>query len=67
MHTHGRSVKGHIKDTERDKKQDSYQTTGGRQNMRQTPEKNTHNYTRDDLGYSDRDTRGYDKHHKGNY
>ncbi|UOF01318.1 hypothetical protein [Bdellovibrio reynosensis] len=67
MPTQREQDKGHIKDTERDKKSDSYQSTGERQNMRQTPEKNNHNYKREDLGFTNRDTRGYDKQHKGNY
>lgn len=59
--------KKHINDTERAKKHDSYQTTGSRQNMRQSGSKNTHNFKREDLGFTNRDTRGYDKQHKGNY
>ncbi len=58
---------GHIIDTERAHQNPSYQTSGDRQNMRQSRRSNTHNYRREDLGYLNRDRRGYDKQHKGNY
>lgn len=60
-------VKGHILDAEKVKTHDSYQFAGNRQNLRQRADKNTHNFQREDLGFTNRDTRGYDKIHKGKY
>lgn len=68
MKIHKKSTyKGHILDTEKEKSQDSYQSTGNRQNLRQDKKRNTHNHKREELGFTDRDTRGYDKFFKGNY
>lgn len=55
----------HIKDTERDHKNPSYQTK--RQNLRQGPEQDRTSFKREELGFTNRDTRGYDKQHKGKY
>lgn len=62
-----RTPEGHIHDTDRAHKERSYQTTRDRQNLRQTSTTNTHNFKREDLGFTNRDTRGYDKQHKGKY
>lgn len=68
MKTHKRStLKGHTLDTEREHRHDSYQSTGRRQNLRQDEKRNTHNFKREELGFTNRDTRGYDKFHKGKY
>ncbi|MGZ3770029.1 MAG: hypothetical protein ACXVCP_10210 [Bdellovibrio sp.] len=61
------TYKGHILDTEKEHIQDSYQNRGYRQNLRQGNKKNTHNFKREELGFTDRDTRGYDRFHKQNY
>lgn len=60
-------TKRHIRDTDANHQEPSYQSKGDRQNMRQTRNKSSHNFGRDDLGFTNRDTRGYDKQHKGNY
>ena len=55
----------HIKDTETEHKNPSYQTK--RQNLRQSEEKDRESFRREDLGFTKRDTRGYDKQHKNKY
>lgn len=55
----------HIKDTQAKKRQPSYQTT--RQGMRQSENHDGPSFSREDLGFTNRDTRGYDKGHKGTY
>ncbi|MGZ3773601.1 MAG: hypothetical protein ACXVCY_16720 [Pseudobdellovibrionaceae bacterium] len=68
MKIHKKSTyKGHILDTEREHTHDSYQSVPRRQNLRQDDKRNTHNFKREDLGFTHRDTRGYDKTHKGKY
>ncbi|MNK01236.1 hypothetical protein D3C87_190310 [compost metagenome] len=66
MHKKGRRDKsGHIRDSDRKHQEPSYQTV--RQDMRQSEKKNTHNFGRDDLGFTNRNTKGYDKQYKGDY
>ncbi|MDG0817028.1 hypothetical protein [Bdellovibrio svalbardensis] len=55
----------HIRDTEAKHKQPSYQSF--RQGLRQSEDKDNENFKREDLGFGGRDTRGYDKQHKGKY
>lgn len=62
-----RTPEGHIYDTDQAHKERSYQTDRDRQNLRQSKTANTHNFKREDLGFTNRDTRGYDKQHKGKY
>lgn len=57
----------HIQDLERFHRGISYQSLGDRQNLRQSETRNATNFRREDLGFSDRDTRGYDKQHGGKY
>ncbi|HEX7676247.1 MAG TPA: hypothetical protein VF412_18875 [Bdellovibrio sp.] len=58
--------KSHVKDTQAKKRQPSYQSTR-QQGMRQGDGHDGPAYSREDLGFTNRDTRGYDKEHKGNY
>lgn len=60
-----RKQKGHIKDTEQAHKNPSYQSK--RQNLRQSSDQDHTTFKREDLGFTNRDTRGYDKQHKGKY
>jgi hypothetical protein len=62
-----RTYDGHIADFDRDHRKPSYQSKGDRQNLRQDGSRSTHNFKREDLGFINRDTRGYDKHHGGKY
>ncbi len=55
----------HIRDTDQAHKNPSYQTK--RQNLRQSEVQDRTNFRREDLGFTNRDTRGYDKQHKKNY
>lgn len=57
----------HIVDKEEYKTHDSYQTGGSRQGLRRGHHTSGHDYRREDLGYRDRDVRGYNKQHKGRY
>lgn len=55
----------HIKDSERDHPNPSYQTK--RQNLRQDNTRDRESFRREDLGFTNRDTRGYDYQHKNKY
>ncbi|MBV2169169.1 MAG: hypothetical protein KUL82_10730 [Bdellovibrio sp.] len=67
MKTHKRKTEGHIQDADRTHPNPSYQSKKDRQNMRQSEDRNATNFKREDLGFSHRDTRGYDKQHKEKY
>ncbi len=55
----------HIKDTDAKHKKNSYQSI--RQGLRQSDKADNEGFKREDLGFTGRDTRGYDKQHKGKY
>lgn len=55
----------HIKDTAAKHTKPSYQTI--RQGLRQSDTKDNEGFKREALGFTGRDTRGYDKQHKGKY
>ncbi|MNL40907.1 hypothetical protein D3C87_1632860 [compost metagenome] len=59
-----KNSKSHIHDTNSAKKIDSYQTRNAARDMET---KSPPTFKREDLGFTKRDTRGYDKMYKGNY
>ena len=67
MKNRNRTPDGHIRDFDKDHHQQSYQSLDSRQNLRQTKTHNTHNFGRDDIGFTGRDTRGYDRQHQKKY